>query len=155
MTAEDGADDAQTGRGDLMAQTVLSRVTDRIQAEDKERSERVSIGLLLVLIGIPIIAFFEHRGSSGRGYVAALFVGVFVVIAWAERNLIRQRWCWLSLGCLAALHLFIWILVPVHWQESRASIYFIGYGDFFVSAFVMQMLGRKFGNAGGQSSSPA
>jgi hypothetical protein len=140
-----GGDDVPAANAGLFGQSVLSKVSERMQAKDKERSNRLSFVLIAAVVGIPIIDFFDRHGSPARGDLGVCFLAVIGVIVWVRRDLRKSLWFWLSIAALGVMHLFAWLAIPVRWEEPRGTITVVGYSDLFVSVLVLAVLERRFG----------
>ncbi len=144
MEAQSDPDQDMNEQGSLFGQTVLAKVAVRIQAQDRDKASRFSILFLCLVVGIPLIDFFDRMGSPARGDIAAVLVADVLVIGLTNRESARQFWFWISIAGLLLLDLVIWRLVPAHWVEPRGGISVVGYADYFLGILIFRQFERRF-----------
>jgi len=94
--------------------------------------------IVILILCIPVYAFFSYIDQAFRGFVAALSVGVILALTRLFRSLYSKREFWGVLFVISALHAvlvyglpytgefrFGFILFPVVFADLHASAYLI------------------------------
>ena len=104
------------------------------------------LGLGAGVIGIGVLAAFDHFGHSGRGSVAAASSIVLIAVGFVCWNLRGKSWFWMTMLLFALAHISATFLV--HWANGDYSMYMLApfaILDAFICISVLSYIERRRG----------
>jgi hypothetical protein len=82
---------------------------------DIDRSADMSVRkwlLLTMLSMIPMFLLFTYFGDAGKGRAAAIATGAIMLAVGGRSSLKSQRWFWVTLTIIIAVHVLLVLLIP-------------------------------------------